>query len=163
MRTIALIALACAAVAGAGELTDHGPSSFMFHDAATGLYWFDPMALDGITADDTALISLLSSTWTLATDTQVENLLNSTGAGGAALETIMGPRSSTIGVGGPRWLGFIEPASGDGGYLLQSGDTPDFSIGSENEDIREVGRSRVIKEFLIDDGDRGGDIPEIGF
>jgi len=131
MRNFALIlslAFILAMPATAGELSDHGPDGIMFQDDETGFTWFDPTVFLDISRAHAELFITASPVWRWATEPEIISLIGSTGIEGAALETIMGPRTSTIGGGGPRWTAFFAGTTPADGALAQSSDDPDFNL-----------------------------------
>ncbi|MEZ4388927.1 MAG: hypothetical protein R3D98_15385 [Candidatus Krumholzibacteriia bacterium] len=123
---ILALALASTIPAAAGELSDHGPDGIMFQDAGTGLCWLDPAVFLDITRAQAEDFVAASTTWRWATEGEVISLMGSTSAGGIALESIMGARTSTVTPGGPRWTGFFAATTPADGALVQSTNEPDY-------------------------------------
>ncbi len=121
---VLLVLLTGAAPVGA-ELQNHGPSGEYFHDTATGLYWFDSSHFNNQVHVTLDLLADHSTVWSWATSAEVDALLSQTAEAGSSLEDVMGLRLSTIGTGGPRWVGYYFD-SGIDGWIVQSDDTPDF-------------------------------------
>jgi len=109
------------------ELADLGPYSEYFHDTETGLYWFDPGTFYGDSRVGLDAMATYSGNWRWATSAEIDALVGCSSVAGSSLEDVMGSRLTTIGSGGPRWLGYYAEAAPDG-WLAQSGDTPDFAL-----------------------------------
>ena len=112
-----LLAVTISSAATAGELTDQGPGGVLFHDAATGLYWIDPIVFSESARVTTDAFAGGAPDWSYATSTQIQALVGSAVTGGATLEDVMGTRLTTA--AGPRWTGFFEGTSPDG-WLLEA-------------------------------------------
>ncbi len=126
-----LLAGGTAAPVRAGELTDHGPGGLCFHDADSGLYWFDPVVFQEWARETVDAFAGASTVWQWATSTQIDALVGQTSPGGQTLEDVMGGRQSTLGDGSPRWLGFYAETSPQDGWLVQAyGDPTTISSSS---------------------------------
>ena len=115
-----LVVIASSSVT-AGELTNQGPDGVLFHDAATGLYWIDPIVFSESARATTDAFASGVPSWSYATSTQIQALVGSAVTGGLTLEDVMGTRLSTA--TGPRWTGFCEGTIPDG-WLLEATISP---------------------------------------
>ncbi len=64
--------------------------------------------------------------WNWATSAQIDALLGKSSEGGINLDQVLGERFSTIGQGGPRWLGYHSLETQPDGWIVQSNNTPGF-------------------------------------
>lgn len=124
--TIALLLLFAGTIPAGAELIDIGPRGEYFYDSVNHLYWFDPGNFHDQARVTVDLLPDHSPFWRWATLTEVEALLGQVAEAGSDLEDVMGPRRSTLGNDGPRWLGYYFD-SDDDGWIVQSDDTPDFA------------------------------------
>jgi len=121
--TLVLLFLIAATLPASAELEDVGYRGEYFLDNESGLYWFDPCHFHDQARATLDIFSDHSQVWSWATSAEVDALLDQMTAGGEHLEDVMGLRRSTLGGGGPRWLGYYFD-SGDDGWIVQSDETP---------------------------------------
>lgn len=114
-----LLVLPAATTISAGELTDHGPGGVAFHDHQAALFWLDPAVFLDAGRETVDRFVTHGDTWRWATSAEIDGLIGATSPEGSDLESVLGPRQSTVGSNGPRWLGFHAAAAPDG-YLAQS-------------------------------------------
>lgn len=91
-------------------LIDHGPGGAYFRDTVTGLYWFDPDRFVGQTLAEIQGFIASHPSWSWAKPAQIDALAGKSTLGGVPLESVMGARQYTLTGGGPRWVGYVDPA-----------------------------------------------------
>ncbi len=121
---LAMVLPIAGAVPVLAAVDDHGPAGEYFYDDVNGIYWFDPGHFHGQAHVTVDLLNQYSTVWSYATAGEIENLLGQD-AGGVPLEEVLGERTTTLGGGGPRWIGFYLP-SGEDGMIVQSDAGPGF-------------------------------------
>jgi hypothetical protein len=122
----ALLLLLHLAAPVAADLVDHGPNGEYFQDTETGLYWLDPMLVRSYVRTMPDLFATHADNWDWATSAEIDALLGQASQGGINLDLVIGDRFSSVGGGGPRWLGYHSLATEPDGWLIQSTNTPDF-------------------------------------
>jgi|SRR5690606_18683075 hypothetical protein len=111
-------------------LIDHGSAGEYFHDASTGLYWYDPAHFVGYTRAEMDAFVAASPIWMWATSDQIDALAGQATAGGEDLEQVLGARQYTLAAGGPRWLGYYASPGPPDGWIVQANELPHVVSGT---------------------------------